>query len=211
MQKDKSTPPFGSASEFRVKICGITNLDDALHAIKNGADALGFVFYEKSPRYIKPEDAKKIIKELPVSIEKVGLFVKEDSGTINTISKDAGITLVQTHFDVDENFLSKISMKTLPVVRADSPGRIERASDEYRLVDVFCEEYGGSGKRLNLEWFKGVDCSKIILAGGLTPQNVHEIKSYGFYGVDVSSGVEAEKGKKDHQKVEKFIANAKSL
>jgi len=79
------------------------------------------------------------------------------------------------------------------------------------LVDAYCEEYGGSGKRLNLEWFKGVDCSKIILAGGLNHDNLAELKGYGFYGVDVSSGVEKIKGRKDYVKVSKFIKNAKSL
>jgi phosphoribosylanthranilate isomerase len=83
--------------------------------------------------------------------------------------------------------------------------------DRYRLVDTYSEGYGGSGKRLNLEWFNGIDCSKIILAGGLTPENVAQVKQLGFYGVDVSSGVEWIKGKKDPQKVKQFIANAKSL
>jgi len=211
VQQTKSIFPFGNKDEMRIKICGITNLADALHAIDSGADALGFVFYKKSPRYITPKDARKIIDQLPLSIEKVGLFVEEKSKNINAVSKEAGITLVQLHFDVNENFLKSIDARVLPVVRAKSSEEIVKFSDKYRLVDVFCEGYGGSGKRLNLEWFKGVDCSKIILAGGLTPQNVYEIKSYGFYGVDVSSGVEAEKGKKDHQKVEKFIENAKSL
>ena len=81
-------------------------------------------------------------------------------------------------------------------------------SDEYRLVDAYCESYGGSGKRLNIDWFKGVDCSKIILAGGLDPQNVSSLKEYGFYGVDVSSGVELSHGKKDALKVSEFIKNA---
>ena len=79
------------------------------------------------------------------------------------------------------------------------------------MIDVYCEEYGGSGKRLNLEWFKGVDCSKIIIAGGLTPENLYELKGYNFYAVDVSSGVERIKGRKDYSKVSRFIENAKSL
>ena len=79
------------------------------------------------------------------------------------------------------------------------------------LVDAYTEEYGGGGKRLNLEWFKGVDCSKIILAGGLTPENILEVRGYGFYGVDVSSGLESIKGKKDPKKVKQFLLNAKSL
>jgi len=196
---------------MRVKICGITNLSDALHAIECGADALGFVFYDKSPRYITPEDAKNIIEKLPPFVERVGLFVNDDAGTIDAICKYSNISLAQIHFEVDEDFLDSISLKSLPVIRAKSQEDIYKFSGKYRLVDAYCEVYGGSGKRLNLEWFESIDCSKIILAGGLTADNVEEVKKYGFYAVDISSGVEAEKGKKDSKKVEKFIANAKSI
>jgi len=196
---------------MRVKICGITNLRDALHAVACGADALGFVFYNKSPRYITPKDAKRIIDQLPPFIERVGLFVNEGVETIDTICRYSDISLAQIHFEVDEESLDAIGLKTLPVVRAESAEDIHKFSDRYRLVDAYCEAYGGSGKRLNLEWFKDVDCSKIILAGGLTADNVAEVKEYGFYGVDVSSGVESVKGKKDLQKVEQFLRNAKSL
>ena len=196
---------------MRVKICGITNLKDALHAVVCGADALGFVFYDRSPRYITPDAAKKIIAQLPPFVERVGLFVNENVETINAVCRNADISLAQIHFEVDEAFLDTISLKTLPVVRAQKPEDVHQFSDRYRLVDAFCEAYGGSGKRLNLEWFEGVDCSKIILAGGLTPENISEVKKYGFYGVDISSGVESVKGKKDPGKVEQFIANAKSI
>ena len=195
----------------RVKICGITNLRDALHAVACGADALGFVFYNKSPRYITPKDAKHIIDRLPPFVERVGLFVNEGVETIDTVCRYTGISLAQIHFDVDAASLDAVDTKTLPVVRAQKPEDLHRFADRYRLVDAYCEAYGGSGKRLNLEWFKDVDCSKIILAGGLTPENVAEAKAYGFYGVDVSSGVESVKGKKDHTKVERFIAHAKSI
>ena len=196
---------------MRVKICGITNLRDALHAVECGADALGFVFYNQSPRYITPKDAKHIIDLLPPFVERVGLFVNEEVETIETICRYTNISLAQIHFDVDEESLDAIGLQTLPVVRARLPEDIHRFSDRYRLVDAYCEAYGGSGKRLNLEWFEGVDCSKIILAGGLTPQNIAEVKKYGFYGADVSSGVESVKGKKDPRKVEQFITYAKSL
>lgn len=196
---------------MRVKICGITNLDDALQAIEAGADALGFVFYSESPRYIKPSDAKKIIAKLPPFIGRVGLFVNEGIDTIDTISKYCGLTMSQIHFDVDEEALDMIKSKTLPVIRAREPKDILQYSDRYRLVDAYCEEYGGAGKRLNLEWFDGIDCSKIIIAGGLTADNISEVKKYNFYGVDVSSGVERIKGRKDHAKVKKFVKNAKSL
>lgn len=196
---------------MRVKICGITNFQDAMRAIDAGADALGFVFYSQSPRYIKPAEAKKIIDKIPPFIGRVGLFVNEGIDTIDTIASYCDLTLCQIHFDVDEESLDLIDTKTMPVIRAKEPKDILQYSNRYRLVDVYCESYGGSGKRLNLEWFDGIDCSKIILAGGLTPENLHELKKYNFYGVDVSSGVERMKGKKDAKKVAKFIANAKSL
>jgi phosphoribosylanthranilate isomerase len=196
---------------MRVKICGITNLEDALHAVECGADALGFVFYNKSPRYITPTDAKKIIDQLPPFVERVGLFVNEGSETIDIICKYTDISLAQIHFEVDEESLAAVNMKTLPVVRAQRAQDVHKFENKYRLVDAYCEGYGGEGKRLNLEWFEGVDCSKIILAGGLSPQNIKEVKKYGFFGVDVSSGVELEKGVKDPKKVEQFIAYAKNL
>jgi phosphoribosylanthranilate isomerase len=196
---------------MRVKICGITNLEDALHAVGAGADALGFVFYPASPRYITPEDARVIIDQLPPFIEKVGLFVKHTTDEVNQMSIVAGITLAQIHFDVDEAYLEALRVPSLPVIRAKKPEEIDRFSGRYRLVDAYVEGYGGEGKRLALEWFEDRDNSRIILAGGLNPENVAEVSPYGFYGVDVSSGVEAKKGRKDPDKVERFIRHAKSL
>lgn len=196
---------------LKVKICGITNLKDALFAIECGADALGFVFYNKSPRYITPADAKHIIDQLPPFVERVGLFVNEGVETIETICKYSDISRAQIHFEVDEESLDVIGVQTLPVVRAKSKEDILKFKDRYRLVDAFSDEFGGSGKRVNLEWFKDIDCSKIILAGGLSSENIKEVKKFGFYGVDVSSNVESVKGKKDPKKVEEFLINAKSL
>ncbi|MEA3456994.1 MAG: phosphoribosylanthranilate isomerase [Campylobacterota bacterium] len=196
---------------MRVKICGITNLKDAIHAVEAGADALGFVFYKKSPRYISIEEAGKICEELPPFVERVGLFVEETPEQIDKICRESRMSLAQIHFEADEGFLEKLQTKSLPVVRAACREDVDKFSGRYRLVDAYCEAYGGSGKRLNLEWFEGVDCSRIILAGGLTAENVGETKRYGFYAVDVSSGTEAEKGIKDPLKVERFITHAKSL
>ncbi len=195
----------------KVKICGITNLDDAMYAIECGADALGFVFYEKSHRYITPYDAREIIDRLPPFIEKVGLFVERSAEDIETISYESHITLAQIHFDVDEKFLDDIAFPTLPVVRARKRDDIYKFEDRYRLIDAYTQEYGGSGKRLALEWFEENDNSKIILAGGLDAQNVRELSGYGFYGVDASSGTELSKGVKDPDKIREFIANAKSI
>jgi phosphoribosylanthranilate isomerase len=194
---------------YKVKICGITSYEDAIMAIKAGADALGFVFYRASPRYITPHDAKMIIEKLPPFIEKVGLFVNEDAAAINAMSQESGITLAQIHFDAPRHTLDALCIPYIQVTRAKSADDLSDLDGKYRLVDAYCEAYGGMGKRLNLEWFKGRDNSRIILAGGLSPDNVEEALEYGFYGVDVSSGVERSKGIKDPEKVEAFIANAK--
>lgn len=194
---------------MRVKICGITSLQDARQAIDAGADALGFVFYKDSPRYISPEDAKTIISQLPPFVEKVGLFVNEDAASINEMAKASAITLAQLHFDVNEALCKELTLPYIKVVRAQMPEDVTAHSEEYRLVDAYCEAYGGMGKRLNLEWFDALDCSKMILAGGLSPENVKECLSYGFYALDVSSGVEKSKGIKDPQKVSAFINAAK--
>lgn len=194
---------------MRTKICGITNYEDAINAINAGADALGFVFYEKSPRYLSPVDAKNIIKKLPPFVEKVGLFVNEDAKTINSYMQESGCTLAQIHFEAKPELYEQLLFPFIKVIRAKDAEDILNYSAEYRLVDAYCEAYGGAGKRLNIEWFKNIDCSKIILAGGLDPENVSSLSEYGFYGVDVSSGVEVSHGKKSAQKVRKFIQNAK--
>lgn len=193
---------------MRTKICGITSYEDAMTAIEYGADALGFVFYEESPRYISPFDAKNIIKKLPPFIEKVALFVNSDAQVINSYTQEAGCTLAQIHFDAPDKLYEQLFVPHIKVIRAKEPKDILRFNDEYRLVDAYCEAYGGSGKRVNIDWFENIDCSKIILAGGLNPQNVSLVKKYGFYGVDVSSGVELSHGKKDSNKVMEFIKNA---
>ena len=193
---------------MRTKICGITSYEDAMVAIEAGADALGFVFYEKSPRYISPLDAQKIIKKLPPFVEKVGLFVNVDAQIINSYIQESGCTLAQLHFEASDKVYEQLFVPYIKVIRAKSKEDILKYKDEYRLVDAYCEAYGGVGKRLNIEWFKDTDNSKIILAGGLDSSNVASLKKYGFYGVDVSSGVEISHGKKDSKKVKAFIANA---
>ena len=193
---------------MRTKICGITSFEDAMNAIEAGADALGFVFYEKSPRYISPSDAKKIISKLPPFVEKVGLFVNVDAQIINSYIQESGCTLAQLHFEASDTVYKQLFVPYIKVIRAKEAKDILQYSDEYRLVDAYCDVFGGAGKRLNIEWFKDIDCSKIILAGGLDSNNVDSLKEYGFYAVDVSSGVEISHGVKDKNKVKDFIANA---
>ena len=194
---------------MKCKICGITSYEDAMMAIEAGADALGFVFYKKSPRYITKTQAKKIISQLPPFVEKVALFVNEDANTINTTCNEVGATLAQLHFEASNELIQSLTVPFIKVIRAQNADDISLCSNEYRLVDAYCEAYGGAGKRINIEWFKGIDCSKIILAGGLDASNVASLKEYGFYGVDVSSGVELSYGVKDAKKVKDFVKNAK--
>ncbi len=194
---------------MKVKICGLTNLEDALFAANAGADALGFVFYEKSPRFVPPETVAKITAALPPFITTAGLFVNESAGHIDAVCTSCKLDRAQIHFDVDAAFFSALQTPTLPVIRAKTKEDLQRFENSYAIIDSFSRVYGGSGKRLNLEWFEGRDNSKTILAGGLTPDNISQIQGFGFYGVDVSSGVEASRGKKDFAKIQKFITDAK--
>ena len=193
-----------------VKICGITNLEDALCAIDAGADALGFVFYPKSPRYITPQNAKAIAEKLPLDVKKIGLFVDATPEEIGVTCKEAQMDMAQIHFEVDKDFWSALKVPFLRVVRARESCEVEQYKGLIRLVDAYVEGYGGAGQRLDLSWFENSDCENIILAGGLTPENIEQLKPLGFYGVDVSSGVEKAKGIKDHDKVRTFIQRAKA-
>jgi phosphoribosylanthranilate isomerase len=194
----------------RIKICGITNLEDALVAVEAGADALGFVFYEKSPRYITPKKALEIVKQLPPFVERVGLFVNSTCKHINFTCKEANMSLAQIHFEADKELYENLELAHIKVVRATSKQDLEKFGSEFRIVDAFVQSYGGEGKRVDISWFDNIDCSKIILAGGLSSENVEEVKELGFYGLDVSSGVEKSKGKKDSKKIYEFIKRAKN-
>ncbi len=200
----------------RVKICGITNPEDALAAVDAGADALGFVFYKESPRHIFPEEAAGIISLIPPFIQTVGLFVNEEPDTINEISRLCKIDLVQLHGDEGPEQLSRIERRILKAFRVRAMTCLEPMKDFKAagfLLDAFSPSfYGGTGKIFN--WEIASEAVKrnpnIILAGGLTPENVPEaIRQVNPWGVDVSSGVESVPGKKDADKVRQFIRNAK--
>ncbi len=203
----------------KVKICGITNLEDALAAVDSGADALGFVFFRKSPRYISPAKTALIIKKLPIFISAVGVFVNEDKKTIVKIARRAGVGILQLHGDEPPKTCSITGYKTIKAIRVKSIDNLETVSiykDKVSalLLDTYSPEaFGGTGRVFN--WDIAVEAKqfgRIILAGGLTPDNVEEaVRRVKPYAVDVSSGVEAEKGKKDHRKMRLFIERAKSV
>lgn len=194
---------------MRVKISGITNLEDALIAAEEGADAVGYVFYQGSPRFISPEAAFSINEQLPPFVEKVGIFADGDAKFINKAIAVSGITLAQIHFQATDQLYGSLVAPHLRVVVAQREADLDYLKDRYRLVDIFARTKARGGTP-DLGWFDGRDCSKIILAGGLTPENVKETLPYGFYGVDVSSEVESAPGRKDREKIRAFIRAAKA-
>ena len=196
---------------MRVKICGITNLQDALDAINAGADALGFVFYANSPRYITPLKAKEIVEKLPPFVQTVGLFVNENENFINEVCTESKMQLAQIIDDNEILNYELLKVKSIKVIRVKSQKDLKNLNKDYYLIDAFVDSFGGEGKRVALEWFENINCSKFILAGGLTSNNLKEIDGYGFYAVDVSSGVEESKGKKSKQKMIDFIKEANEI
>ncbi|MCT7582817.1 phosphoribosylanthranilate isomerase [Aliarcobacter butzleri] len=196
---------------MRIKICGITNISDAISAINAGADALGFVFYKKSPRYIEPLKAKEIVEEIAPFVQTVGLFVNESLEFINETCKNSKMQLAQIIDDENTLDYSKLTVKYIKVLRVKEKKDLQNLKNQYYLIDAFVDAFGGAGKRVALEFFKDLDCSKFILAGGLDAQNLKELNGFGFYGVDVSSAVEIEKGKKDKQKMIDFVKEANEI
>jgi len=200
----------------KVKICGITNIDDALHAAGCGADALGLVFYDKSPRCISPEMARQIIAELPPFVTTVGLFVNAAPAHIRQVVDFCSLDVIQLHGDeapADCNLAPHRVIKALRVKDATSLTGHGAFAVSALLLDAWVGgAYGGTGERFNWELAAELAGHRpVILAGGLNPENVTEaVRTVRPYGVDVSSGVEALPGRKDPVKVAAFIRNAKS-
>ena len=199
----------------KVKICGITNEKDAILACNAGADALGFVFYEKSPRYIDPVQAGLIIKKLPPFVSTVAVFVNQDYEYVKHVGEVAGINLFQLHGNETPEFCSRFGSSAIKAFSVKDHTFITDLS-KYKvsayLLDTFQEGMaGGTGKVFNWELAsEAKKFGRIILAGGLNPENVKEaIRRVQPYAVDVSSGVELEPGKKDEGKVRYFIHKAK--
>ncbi len=201
----------------RIKICGITNLDDALAAADLGVDALGFVFYKKSPRYIEPRKASSIIFQLSPFITTVGVFVNETIENIMAIKKVTGLDIVQLHGYESPEFCRKLNtkhIKSFRVIDETSLQSISKYETNMILLDSYHKDsYGGTGKQFDWEMLKGykIKDKKIILAGGLNPENVGiAIRRFAPDAVDVSSGVEVKPGKKDRKKMKEFLEAVKN-
>lgn len=195
---------------MKVKICGITNLEDAKLSYDLGANAIGFIFYQKSKRYIEPKEAKEIINQLPVFLQRVGVFVNESSKEINKIAKEIKLNLIQLHGEEPPEVIDDIELPVIKAFRVNENFDYSILS-KYKncsfLLDTFNEnEYGGTGQQFNWRKIPSELKGKIILAGGISENNVGSIyKEINPYAIDVSSSIEIEPGKKDHKKLKQLF------
>ena len=191
----------------RVKICSITNMEDACMAVEYGADALGFIF-TKSPRQIPPEKAKHIIQQLTPFVTTVGVFMDDPLKFVEEIALFTGIDVVQLHGSESPDYCQKIRkriIKRMNIQRDDTKETLIEKMQSYSVSAFLLDPGGGSGKTFDWKIAKGIDFP-LIIAGGLNPENVGQVmKILRPYGVDVSSGVEKTLGKKDSEKVKRFI------
>lgn len=205
----------------KVKICGITNLEDGLAACAAGADSLGFIFTKKSPRYIKPQDARKIISQLDPFTAKVGVFVDENIETVIETIKQAGLTAVQLHGSEPGYYAHKIN-EIAAVIKVFFTGNkpLHESISPYRvnsyLFDIRYEDKINGSKQLStsaLAQIKQIINSgcRVIISSGLTSKNLAKVLSLKPYAVDVSSGVEDMPGKKNHQLMREFIQRVKGI
>lgn len=202
----------------RVKFCGITSSGDGEKAVAAGADALGFVFFKESPRYIAPKDAERIIKDLPPFVSATGVFVNEDLGFIEECVERCGLVAVQLHGDEDVKYCLRFKsgkfkgiklIKAIRVKDKESLNALEECPADAFLLDAYKSSvYGGTGKGFDrtLAVLAKEYERQLIISGGLNPDNVYDvIKEIGPYGVDVSSGIESSPGKKNVELMEEFI------
>lgn len=199
----------------RVKICGITSLDDALVAVEAGADALGFVFHEQSPRHVTLDEAAGIIASLPPFIQTVGLFVNRPLEFVNETAVRCRLDLLQLHGDEPPEFCDAVERRVIKAFRVKDVTSLDPIKN-YRvaahLLDAWSPTaYGGTGLTFNWDIAAAAkEFGPVILAGGLTPDNVRDaVETVQPYAVDVSGGVESSPGKKDGAKVREFIRRAK--
>ncbi len=198
----------------RVKICGITNSGDALLAAELGANALGFIFYKRSPRYVAPDKARHIIGQLPPFVATVGVFVDEDAGAVREIASLAGLDWLQLHGSESPDYCRSLGRRVIKGFRVKGDEIYAQISAYQGAVQAFLLDtykpgtLGGTGETFDWELARQVNkCGPIILAGGLTPDNVAQaINIAQPSAVDVASGVEKEPGKKDPEKLRAFLA-----
>ena len=201
----------------KIKICGLTNKEDAKEAARLGADFAGFIFYKRSPRYIEPKDARAIAGTLPAEVIKVGVFVDERLETISEAARLAGLDMAQLHGEEGPEHCSFVRkrIKVIKAFRTRDAKDLEKINEydaDFYLLDTYREgKPGGTGEAFDWNILSDKRFSRpVILSGGLRPDNVREaIQKVSPYGVDVSSGVEKSPGKKDFILMRKFIENVR--
>lgn len=205
-------------TEFqRVKICGVTSVDDAIVACNAGADAIGLVFYPKSPRNVSIETAAEIARSVGPFCSVVGLFVNADAEFVDTVLSRVGLHVLQFHGDEDEQYCQQFKRPFYKALRMKDGFDVEAAMAKFpSAIAILLDAYrpgvpGGTGETFDWQRVPKSSVRPIILAGGLTPENVSTaVAATRVYGVDVSGGVEAQPGKKDRDKVRAFIRRAKA-
>ena len=200
-----------------VKICGITNLEDALQAVRCGADAVGFEFFEESPSFISHKRAADIVSALPEHISKIGVFEHAERKFVRDIVRHVNLSAVQLLGDDGPDDLVNFDTSVIKVFRVGPDFDVEVMKNyivDAFLLDAFQKKLGrmgGSGFDWNVA-IRAKEYGRIILSGGLTPENVEDaIRFVRPYGVDVSTGIESKPGKKDHTALREFVARAKSI
>jgi phosphoribosylanthranilate isomerase len=201
----------------KVKICGLTNHEDAKAAMELGADLLGFNFYPKSPRYIQPDKAAEIIHKLPAFIDVVGVFVNHSIDEIREIASRCQLDWIQLHGDENPDLCRWLAydsvklMKALRVKDSEDLKQVDSYLTDAVLLDAYDPtKYGGTG--LTFDWnIIGHMGRRVFLAGGINPSNAVAAVELGVYGIDVCSGVEASPGKKDHKKMKALFDNVRYL
>jgi phosphoribosylanthranilate isomerase len=195
----------------KIKICGITNREDAQAAVDMGADIIGFNFYRKSPRYIKPQKAIEIIQQLPGYVNTAGIFVNAKTHDIHELTNDGILNWIQLHGDETPDFCHNLAawnvhtIKAIRVKSEESLADIDKYHTSALLLDAFDpNQYGGTGQRFDWALVQNTP-HRIFLAGGLSPDNIIEALEHQTYGVDICSGIESAPGKKDHKKMKKLF------
>ena len=210
--------PFPKVLMVFVKICGITNLEDALAATRAGADALGFNFYGRSPRYINPADARRIVEQLPDEVMTVGVFVNEEPEHVERTADEVGLKAVQLHGDESPQYCRALKgrfvIKALRVGALFAPQSVKEYEADAILLDAFAVDVrGGTGRKV--DWNIAREMSelvpKLFLAGGLSPENVSEaVALVKPFAIDVCSSLESAPGRKDAERVRAFIKAARA-
>ncbi|MFA5499658.1 MAG: phosphoribosylanthranilate isomerase [Candidatus Omnitrophota bacterium] len=203
----------------RIKICGITNKQDAIEASGLGADMLGFILYKDSKRYIEPKKIRDVLNEVPDTIAKIGVFVDENAKKVIEIAQDCSFDMLQFHGKESPEYCAqfKDSYKIIKAFRIQDKKSLEIINDydvDYYLLDTHIGGLkGGTGKTFDWKLIEGYELLRpVILSGGLTPENVGSaIQNVAPYGVDVSSGVEASPGKKDLKLMKEFVDNVRKI